>query len=482
MTAHAYTEDKLVEQPAIALCAELGWQTVSAMEEKFGEGGTLGRETSGEVVLVPRLRTALEKLNPKLPPEAVASAAEELSRDRSAMTLAGANREVWALLKDGVKVQVPNRERGGLKDERVRVVDWENPAANDFLLVSQMTVTGQLYTCRPDLIGFVNGLPWVVIELKKPGVPARQAFDANLTSYKHPQNGVPQLFAYNAFLIASNGTQSRVGTITADWERFFEWKRVEREGETRRVSLEVMLRGTCAPERLLDIAENFTLFSEHRSGLVKALAQNHQYLGVNNAIAATQEARGKGHGRGGVFWQTQGSGKSFSMVFFAQKILRKVPGNWTFVVVTDRVELDDQIAKTFKACGAVTEAESKVCHAQSGAELRKLLTENHRYVFTLIQKFQTPEVLCDRADVIVLTDEAHRSQYDTLAMNMRAAMPKAMVLAFTGTPLIAGEEKTRDVFGDYVSIYDFQQSIEDGATVPLYYENRTPERQLVNPA
>ena len=363
----------------------------------------------------------------------------------------------------------------------MRVVDWENPAANDFLLVSQMTVTGALYTCRPDLIGFVNGLPWVVIELKKPGVAARQAFDENLTSYKHAQNGIPQLFACNALLIASNGTQGRVGTITADWERFAEWKRIEREDEPRRVSLEVMLRGTCAPARLLDIAENFTLFSEHKSGLVKALAQNHQYLGVNNAIAATLEARKAGHGRGGVFWQTQGSGKSFSMVFFAQKILRKVPGNWTFVVVTDRVELDDQIAKTFKACGAVTEAEGKVCHAQSGAELRALLAGNHRYVFTLIHKFQTPEVLCDRPDVIVLTDEAHRSQYDTLALNMRAALPKALFLAFTGTPLIAGEETHAEVFGDYVSIYDFQQSIEDGATVPLYYENRTPELQLVNP-
>ena len=183
----------------------------------------------------------------------------------------------------------------------------------------------------------------------------------------------------------------------------------------------------------------------------------------------------------GVFWQTQGSGKSFSMVFFAQKVLRKVAGNWTFVVVTDRVELDDQIAKTFKATGAVSEAEGDQCHAASGAHLRELLRGNHRYVFTLIHKFQTPELLCDRPDVIVLTDEAHRSQYDTLALNMRAALPKALFLAFTGTPLIAGEERTKDVFGDYVSIYDFQQSVEDGATVPLFYENRTPELQLVNP-
>ncbi len=481
MSPHAYTEDQLVEQPAVGLFAELCWQTVSAMEEVFGPAGTLGRETSGEVMLVPRLRAVLDKLNPQLPAEAISSAVDELTRDRSAMTLAGANRAVWTVLKDGVKVSVPDRERGGIKDERVRVVDWENPAANDFLLVSQATVTGQLYTCRPDLIGFVNGLPWVVIEVKKPGVAARQAFDDNLTSYKHPQNGIPQLFWYSAFLIASNGTESRVGTITADWERFFEWKRIEREDEPRRVSLEVMLRGTCAPARLLDIAENFTLFSEHKSGLVKAMAQNHQYLGVNNAIAATLAARKAGHGRGGVFWQTQGSGKSFSMVFFAQKILRKFKGDWTFVVVTDRVELDDQIAKTFAACGAVSAAEAKQCHAQSGAELRALLAGNHRYVFTLIHKFQTPEVLCDRQDVIVLTDEAHRSQYDTLAMNMRAALPKALFLAFTGTPLIAGEERTKEVFGDYVSIYDFQQSIEDHATVPLFYENRTPELQLVNP-
>jgi type I restriction enzyme R subunit len=369
--------------------------------------------------------------------------------------------------------------RGGQKDERVRVVNWDDATANDFLLVSQMTIVGQLYTCRPDLIGFVNGLPWVVIELKKPGVPAKQAFDGNLTSYKHAQNGVPALFWSNALLIASNGLDSRVGSLTADWERFFEWKRIESEDEPRRVSLEVMLRGLCEPSRLLDLTENYTLFSEHKSGLTKIIGQNHQFIGVNNAILAMLKAREEGHGRGGVFWQTQGSGKSFSMVFFAQKVLRKIPGNWTFVVVTDRVELDEQIAKTFAACGAVSDATS--CHAQSGAQLRELLSGNNRYVFTLIHKFQTSEVLCDRRDVIVLTDEAHRSQYDTLALNMRTALPNAMFVAFTGTPLIAGEERTREVFGDYVSIYDFQQSVEDGATVPLFYENRTPELHLDNP-
>ncbi len=431
-----------------------------------------------KLFLVPRLRAALERLNPALPSEAISAALDELTRDRSAMLLEAANREVYLLLKEGIRVSLPDHEHGGQKTERLRVIDWQNPEANDFLLVSQFSVTGALYTCRPDLVAFINGLPLVVIELKKPGVPARAAFDQNLTHYKEQ---IPALFWYNALLIASNGTDSRVGSLTADWERFFEWKRIEREDEPRRVSLEVMIRGTCDKVRLLDLVENFTLFSEHKVGLVKIIGQNHQFLGVNNAIVSMLAARKSGHGRGGVFWQTQGSGKSFSMVFFAQKILRKVPGNWTFVVVTDRVELDDQIAKTFKASGAVSEAQGDQCHATSGAHLRELLRGNHRYVFTLIQKFQTPELLCDRSDVIVLTDEAHRSQYDTLALNMRAALPKAMFLAFTGTPLIAGEERTKDVFGEYVSIYDFQQSVQDGATVPLFYENRTPELQLVNP-
>ena len=478
MSPHPYTEDQLVEQPAIGLFGTLGWQTLSALEESFGAGGTLGRETKGEVVLLARLRAALTKLNATLPSEAISNAIDELTRDRSAMSLEAANREVYGLLKEGIAVSVPDHEHGGQKPVRLRVVDWEQPENNDFLLVSQFSVTGALYTCRPDLVGFVNGLPWVVIELKKPGVPARAAFDENLTHYKQQ---IPALFWFNALMIASNGTDSRVGSLTADWERWVEWKRIQREDEPRRVSLEVMLRGTCDPARLLDLVENFTLFSEHKAGLVKILAQNHQFLGVNNAIASMLEARKLGHGRGGVFWQTQGSGKSFSMVFFAQKVLRKLAGNWSFVVVTDRVELDDQIAKTFKAVGAVSKDEGDECHASSGAHLRELLRGNHRYVFTLIHKLQSAELLCERTDVIVLTDEAHRSQYDTLALNMRAALPGAMFLAFTGTPLIAGEERTREVFGDYVSIYDFQQSIEDGATVPLFYENRTPELQLVNP-
>jgi len=478
MSPHAFTEDQLVEQPAIGLFATLGWPTMSAMEETFGANGTLGRETKSEVVLRERLRKSLIKLNDGIPAEVIEAGIDEIGRDRSAMIPESANREVYQLLKDGIVVSIPDGENGGQKIERLRVVDWEKPEQNDFLLVSQMSVVGTLYTCRPDLVGYVNGLPWIVIELKKPTEQARSAFDENLTHYKQE---IPQLFWYNALLIASNGTDSRVGSLTADWERFFEWKRIESENEPRRVSLEVMLRGTCDQARLLDLVENFTLFSEEKAGLKKILGQNHQFIGVNNSIRSMLDARSRGDRRGGVFWQTQGSGKSYSMVFFAQKVMRKQAGNWTFVVVTDRVDLDKQIAKTFKTVGAVSEAEGLVCHASSSAHLRELLRGNHRYVFTLIQKFQLPEELTDRSDVIVLTDEAHRSQYDTMAVNMRSALPEATFLAFTGTPLIAGEERTKEVFGGYVSIYDFQQSVEDGATVPLFYENRTPELELVNP-
>ena len=479
MSGPHFNEEQLVELPALDLLAELKWETASALEETFGDEGSFGRLGAGDVVLLPRLRKALEKLNPTLPPEAIEAGIAELTRDRSAMELSAANRQIYQLLKEGVPVAVRDPESGGQKTERLRVIDWDNPEENDFLAVRQMSFVGALYTCRPDVVCFVNGLPLAVLEFKKPGVPARRAFEDNITSYKHPQNGVPRLFWYNSLLIASNGTESRVGSVTADWNRFFEWKRVEREDEPRKVSLEVVLRGVCDPARFLDITENFIVFSEHKAGLAKILAQNHQYLGVNNAITATLKAREEKHGRGGVFWQTQGSGKSFAMVFYAQKILRKHRGNWTFVVVTDRIELDDQIAKTFAACGAVTDANA--CHAESGAHLRQLLGENHRYIFTLIHKFQSTETLCDRSDIIVMTDEAHRSQYDTLALNMRSALPEATFLAFTGTPLIAGEERTREVFGDYVSIYDFQQSVEDGATVPLFYENRTPELHLDNP-
>jgi len=476
-----FSEDALIEQPTIALFAELGWQTANCYHETFGEHGTLGRETGAEVVLVRRLRAALERLNPDLPSEAISLAIEELTRERSALSPAQANREVYQLLKDGVKVAVAGGEAGGEETvATVRVIDWDVSANNDFFLASQFWVSGEMYTRRADLVGFVNGLPLVFVELKAAHKRLEHAYKHNLRDYR---NTIPHIFWYNAFIILSNGSQSRIGSTTAEWEHFAEWKKINSEGETGIVSLETMIRGTCQPDRLLDIVENFTVFSTAKSGVVKLLAKNHQYLGVNNAIAAVCN-RQENHGRLGVFWHTQGSGKSYSMVFFTQKILRKLPGNWTFIIVTDRDDLDDQIYGYFADAGVITETEKRV-RAGSGEHLQQLLQEDHRYIFTLIQKFHcapgtTYPPLSHRSDVIVITDEAHRSQYDTLALNMHNALPRAAFIGFTGTPLMVGEEKTRQVFGDYVSIYNFKQSVDDNATVPLYYENRIPELQLTN--
>ena len=471
-----YTEDELIEQPAIEMLEKLGWEHINALHETLGPLGTLGRDNQSEIILQSRLRIAFKRLNPDLPPEAYTLAFEELTRDRSRLSMPAANREIYHLLRNGVKVRLPDPEGGGEKVETVRLMDWENHANNDFLLVSQFWLVGEMYKRRADLVGFVNGIPLLFMELKAAHKQIQTAYTGNLTDYK---DTIPQLFWFNAFIILSNGSEAKVGSITSDWGHFNDWKKINSEGEEGVISLETVLRGTCEPIRFLDILENFLLFMEVRGGIVKVVPKNHQYLGVGNAMDALREIRSR-KGRLGVFWHTQGSGKSISMIFFSQKVLRKVPGNWTFVVVTDRQELDKQIHKTFTSAGVITEGH---CRAENSEDLRRLLTEDHRFVFTLIHKFRTEDssphpVLSQRDDIIVITDEAHRSQYDTLALNMRNALPNASFLAFTGTPLIIGEEKTREVFGDYVSIYNFKQSVDDGATVPLYYENRIPELQL----
>lgn len=479
--SHGYSEDALIEQPAIALFGSLGWETGNLYNEWTGNSSKEGRQTQQDVVLVDRLRTALGKLNPDLPEEAFDQVIEELIRDRSKLLPVNANQEVYRLLKDGVTVRVAD-EHGGSTLKVVTVIDWKTPDANDFFLASQFWVRGDYHTRRTDLLGFVNGIPLLFVELKASHKTLKASYDGNLTDYR---TVIPQLFTYNGVLLLSNGSATVVGSTFSQWEHLFEWKRINDEGEKGVVSLETAIRGVAEPTRLLDIVENFTVFEEVTGGIIKKIAKNHQYLGVNKAIAEVWRTKDRPKdqaGRLGVFWHTQGSGKSLSMVFFAQKILRKIPGNWTFLIVTDRNELDEQIYKTFAATGAVGEVEA---HATSGAHLKQLLTEDHRYVFTLIQKFGTKKgevysKLSDRQDIIIITDEAHRSQYDTLAMNMRTALPNAAFLGFTGTPLMAGEEKTKEVFGDYISVYDFGQSIADGATVPLYYENRIPEMQLIN--
>jgi type I restriction enzyme R subunit len=478
-----YGELALVEMPAIDLLTSLGWSFKNLYAETFGELGSEGRESESQVILTRRLRAALIALNPDLPADAYAQAIEQLAQDRSKQIAVNANRDFYRLLKDGVKVKVLD-EHGGHSTETLRVIDWATSAHNEFFLASQMWVAGDMYRRRCDLLGFVNGLPLVFIELKKPAVPLKSAFDDNLRDYRG--QSVPQLFHPNAFILLSNGSDTKVGTLTSGWEHFFDWKRVADEDEAGKVSLERALRGLLEPARLLDYIENFTVFEEGKGGLIKKTAKNHQFLGVNKSIARLVELRETEkleRKRLGVFWHTQGSGKSLSMVFFTQKVLRRVLGSCTFVIVTDREELDDQISKTFKATGATAREDVR---ATSGEHLKALLRGNERYIFTLIQKFRNEQgqpfpTLSDRSDVIVITDEAHRSQYDIFALNMRNALPNAGFIGFTGTPLIKGEEeRTREVFGDYVSVYDFARSIEDGATVPLYYENRIPEVQLTN--
>ncbi len=465
-----------IEMATMDLFGELSWDVVNAKDEHFGPGGTLGRDNKSEVVLLSRLRPALQTLNPDFPQEAFDLAIEELLRDRSRLDPAAANREVYQLLKLGVPVLIPDPEGDGDQAEKVRLIDWNNPSNNDFLLISQFSITGEMYTCISDLTGFVNGIPLLLFELKASHVPVQDAYSHNLTHYKQ---AIPNLFWYNAFIILSNGSETKVGSITSTWGHFNEWKKIVSEEEQGVLSLETVIRGTCQPERFLDILENFIVFMEAQGGLIKLVSKNHQFIGVSNAMDALVDIKNR-DGKLGVFWHTQGSGKSVSMVFFSQKVLRKIPGNWTFVIVTDRRELDEQIYKTFTSCGAITEDH---CQAENSADLRRLLTEDHRFVFSLIQKFRTKNgkphpVLSERDDIIIITDEAHRSQYDSLALNMRNALPNASFLAFTGTPLITGEEKTRDVFGEYISVYNFRQSIEDGATIPLFYENRIPELQL----
>lgn len=432
---HLFSEDTLIEQTAMKLLGQLGWRTVDAMEEDFGTEGLLGRESRREVILERELMAALRSLNPDLQEVALRLALEAVTLDRSAMTVIQANRELYELLKGGVPVTFNNAE-GEQVTERVTVIDWNTPENNRFLAVQQLWVTNPdgLWTRRPDVVGFVNGLPWVLVELKAAHKNLVDGFNDNLRDYR---DTIPQLFVPNAFIVVSNGLEARVGTLTAGWEHFVDWKKVEREDEPKRPGLETLLRGMCEPGRLLDLVENFVLYSEGDGHTLKILAKNHQYLGVNNALEALRHAKANG-GKLGVFWHTQGSGKSFSMVFFAQKVLRKVPGNWSFVVVTDRDELDSQIYRTFARTGAVTEPENQV-RADSGAGLRKLLQEDHRYLFTLIQKFRTDRnevypTLTLRDDVIVMTDEAHRSQYDVFAGNMRQALPNAAFIGFTGTP------------------------------------------------
>jgi len=475
-----FTELELAEKPAIETFQSLGYKYLNCYHEVFNEDpnlATLGRKTPMDVVLIPRLKSSLIFLNPEVSLEVIEQAIEKITMDLSNLNPVVANKEIYSMLMKGIDIEV-RRAEGELEIENVKIIDFEEPNNNDFFLASQFWVTGQMYKRRADLVGFVNGLPLIFIELKASYRKLENAFTDNLSDYKET---IPQIFWFNTFIILSNSSEAKVGTITADWDYFTEWKKINSEGEEGIVSLETTIKGLCEKNRFIDILENFILYQNMDGSMVKIMAKNHQYLGVNKAIDKFKELRNRKekNKKLGVFWHTQGSGKSFSMIFFSQKILRKFKGNYTFLIVTDRVALDDQIYKNFVSVGAVTE--DKV-HAKSCRHLRRLLKEDHRNIFTLIHKFSSEDddiyPINERDDIIVITDEAHRTQYDTLALNMRRALPNASFIAFTATPLIVGEERTKETFGDYVSIYSYKQSVDDDATVPLYYENRIPEVEL----
>ena len=471
MTPRTYTEDQLVQlTTAEYLHEQLGWESVYAYnEEDFGPDSLLGRKSDREVVLTRYLKAALVKLNPGLPIEAYHEAVRQVVEMSASQTILVANREKYKLLRDGVPVAFRNA-KGELVKKTLHVFDFDHPEENHFLAVREFWIRGDIYRRRADLIGFVNGVPLVFMECKNVHKDLERAYNENLSDYR---DTVPHLFHHNALAILANGIDAKIGAITGKYKFFQEWKRLE-EKDRGTVQMETLLRGVLSKENLLDIFENFILFDDSGEQTVKIVAKNHQYLGVNAAIVSLKEREAR-KGKLGVFWHTQGSGKSYSMVFFTRKVHRKVGGNFTFLVCTDREDLDTQIYETFAGCGEANN-DKDPCRASSGHHLRDLVGQQKSVIFTLIQKFNesvSPEQpWSQRDDIIVLSDEAHRTQYGSLALNMRAALPRASFLGFTGTPLFSNDQITKQVFGGYVSTYDFQRAVEDKATVPLFYDAR----------
>lgn len=445
-----------------------------------------GRQNKKECVLPEVLRTALARLNPGIPEDKLSEIARELCRDYSGADMTATNYTLYNRIRNGVKVSF---RRNGKEDfDFVKLVDFEDPANNTFTAVSQMWIQGRVYWRRPDVLIFINGLPMVFIELKNSIVKVEEAYNDNLTNYKRD---IPNLFAFNQICVLSNGLETRLGAWSAPYNHFFEWLKVDSEkervdrkaireaGSVGESSVKYFIDGLLKPDRLIDYIENFIMFRDQK---IKIIAKNHQYFGVNNLMESVKN-RKELAGKLGVFWHTQGSGKSYSMVFFTRKVRRKIPGNFTFLVITDREDLDAQIHKNFVKTEVIGAKEE--CQPKNGQQLREYLTTNKPFVFTLIHKFRYDKgkkypMLSERDDIIVLVDEAHRTQYKDLAENMRTALPNANYIAFTGTPLLGSKRLTNQWFGNYVSEYNFAQSVEDGSTVPLFYSRRVPEVGLQN--
>ena len=483
-----------VEQATLAWLESVGWQTAHGPALIPYE-----RSDYGSVILESRLRDAIAHLNSELPAEAWNDAFTKLTRPAGS-TLVTRNREFHRMLVNGVTVEY-RTDDGATRGAQARVIDFDNADANDLLAVNQFTVTENRNTRRADIVLFINGLPLGVIELKNPADPDAGIWDAwnQLQTYK---NELPTLFTTNELLMVSDGTEARVGTLTAGREWFKPWHAIsgERLADANAPELQVMLEGVCSPDRLLTLVHDFIVFEDDGANLpIKKMAGYHQFHAVQVAVQETlraaelQHSEQGGHESGqrrggkpgdrriGVVWHTQGAGKSLSMAFYAGAIARHpAMENPTVVVLTDRNDLDDQLFGTFARCQDLLRQEPT--QAESRADLRrKLSVQSGGVVFTTIQKFfpeergDTYPTLSERRNIVVMADEAHRSQYDFIdgyARHIRDALPNASFIGFTGTPIELEDANTRAVFGDYISIYDIQRSVNDGATVPIYYESR----------
>lgn len=478
--SYDYSENILVQKSAGHLLEqELGWQVAYAYNtEQLGKDGTFGRTSYHEILLTRYFRQALQRLNPWLTSTQLNEAQKKMAAHLATASLIQINEEKYSLIRDGIPITF-QRPGGKPEERRAQVIDFQNPENNHFLAIQELKIHGDLYRRRTDIVGFVNGIPLLFIELKKTSVDVQNAYTDNYTDYL---DTIPHLFYYNAFLILSNGVEAKVGTLGSKYEFFHEWKRLD-EKDQGSVALETMLRGICRKGNFLDLLESFILFDHSGGRTTKILARNHQYLGVNEAVKAYASRKLK-EGKLGVFWHTQGSGKSYSMVFLAQKIRRKFVGSPTIVILTDREELNKQISDTFENCGLLGRTKASQFIATSGEDLVQKLKGNPSFIFTLIQKFNkaAPEPIYPDHDILIMSDEAHRSQYGVFADNMMALLPTASRIGFTGTPLLSSDNITARTFGGYISVYDFKRAVEDGATVPLYYENRGDKiADLYNP-
>ncbi len=473
-------DESVVEEAALAWLEDAGYIVVPSSALAPGEAGG-ERQHTGQVVLEDRLRDAVLRLNPDVPAEARDEAIRKVLAVSSPM-LVDANHMGWHQLANGVTVEY-QRDDQSIGYAQVRLADFEDATENDWLATNQITFSSGHYSRRVDVVLFLNGLPVVIVELKNAGSEGATLLDAyrQLQTY---QSELPELFAYNALLAISDGFGARVGTLSSGFERFLIWRTIDGEDQApvTMTQLEVLIRGALAPRRLLDLIRYYTVFEDDGESVTKKVAGYHQVHAVERALDATLEAtKPRGDRRVGVVWHTQGSGKSLTMAFYAGRLVAHPEmRNPTIVVITDRNDLDQQLFDTFARCSEIIRQEP--VQARDRPHLKELLdTGSGGVVFTTIQKLfpdekggEFPE-LTDRRNVVVISDEAHRSQYDFIdgfARHLHDALPNASFIGFTGTPIELGDKSTRAVFGDHISVYDIARAVEDGATVPIFYESR----------